>query len=193
MIHAIDFLTTTGNRKHSKFLDVVSLKQSHVKPNSQPYDLIWTSVLMLIDLDSAATYKTLILSKDQGLILMKQSTTQLIKDYANSRTPGFECRCPILGEFLNIKEYIPHIFNHLQLAPLKIIAGHHHPCYIAVNHLRDMYRFQSFHSVKLVFDGLDLPVVVPVSLYFIEQRLIDIDNMRLGQKVPVNAKKALEN
>lgn len=182
MINLKSYLTKSGIRIHSEYLDTVNLRQSHIRKCTQPYNLIWTSILMMIDL-KGATYKTLIVSKDQGLILMKHSTSQIMKDYANRRTLGFEWRCPMIGAQLHIKEYVPYVFNNLQLVPLKIASEHNHPCYLAINHVIDMSQFQTFHKTKIKFENLDLPIVVPISIHFIEQRMSDLHDMKRAKEL----------
>lgn len=173
-------LTPAGRRFHSQTIDISKFKLNHIRTRQKSHHIHWETVLMLISLTNQR-HKTIVVDSRQGLFAVPETTNQLfstLKQKQRVLPPNSFRRIPIQA---GITEYIPFIFGKLRFAPLKRNKSGDQ-IWIAAAKVENHENIRSAdETLKVWFKDCEEPLIIPSSFYFLNSRLLEINQVRSYQ------------
>ncbi|MCH4164293.1 MAG: competence protein ComK [Lentilactobacillus diolivorans] len=153
-----------------RILDTTKIKLSHISRQWKTSQINWDTVYGLMPL-ATNSHRNLIIDKYQGLVAVKDSPKALIERQLDSRKLLQTSRMiRTIANYLGIKEYIPHVYCKLMLAPLKASVKNGNCPWISLTQVVSYEPTPKKDEIVLHFKGCGTPVKINVSWHFFSQR-----------------------
>ncbi|MGF2385612.1 hypothetical protein [Lentilactobacillus otakiensis] len=177
--------TSQGLQVHTDGLDIAELKLNHVKKQLKSFEPNYQNILALIRLNNNRR-RTVILDRRHGLIAVPESPAKILKTMTKKLeiiSPWFMRQ---LSKLQNINEYRPYVYGGLSFSPLKTDKN---GCqsWISTLQIENFHQHQNIDSQMIYFQDFDLPIIVPATRNFINNRSADASKLQLTHEVIVDA------
>lgn len=169
-------LSTAGKRIHQTTLDIAKLKLNHLDSRRKKCEINWRDVYMITQLENK-NYKTAIFFKTEKVTGCEYTTKTLLQKLTAEFATNNDYTREELAHFIGVLEYIPCPFGKLGFIALKAANKSKNVTWISAEHIEYSEPTDHERATNIFFKGIDSPVQVPTTNYFLDKRLQAIQNI----------------
>lgn len=174
----ISQLSAAGKCAHRDALDIENLKTSHLDCHRTKISMDWNDVYLITWLRSATSkYKTAIFFKTEKITGCAVTIPTLIKKLVADYSTDYDYSREDLAHFLNVFEYIPFPHGELGFIPLKNPQKSNQVTWLAADQIETIQPIENGKATYVFFKDIETPVKLPITKYFLNQRIKTLKNI----------------